>query len=98
MEVFLRFAFYFLFLVYPITMGLMIRHKKIKIRTVILVSNTLLSIFFGTLVLYAAILYRASPSISQISSNDWMLSITVSVFLWLLLYLITKPFHKIMKG
>ena len=40
MEVFLRSAFYFLFLVYPITMGLMLRHKKITIRQLILVSNT----------------------------------------------------------
>ena len=46
MKVFLRSAFYFLFLVYPITMGLMLSHKKITIRQLILVSNTLLSIFF----------------------------------------------------
>lgn len=98
MEVFLRFAFYFLFLVYPITMGFMLRHKKITIKQLILVTNTLLSIFFGALVLYLATLDQASPSISQISSDDWILSITVSVFLWLLLYLVTKPFHKIMKG
>lgn len=94
MEVFLRSAFYFLFLVYPITMGLMLRHKKITIRQLILVSNTLLSIFFGTLVLYLATLDQVSPSISQISYYDWMLSITVSVFLWLFLHLFTKPFHE----
>ena len=94
MEVFLRFAFYFLFLVYPITMGLMLRHKKITIRQLILVTNTLLSIFFGTLVLYLATLDQASPSLSHISSGDWMLSITVLVFMWFLLYLVTKPFHK----
>lgn len=94
MEVFLRSAFYFLFLVYPITMGLMLRHKKITIRQLILLTNTLLSIFFGALVLYLATLDQASPSLSQISSNDWMLSITVSIFLWLSLYLLTKPFHR----
>ena len=94
MEVFLRFAIYFLFLVYPITIGLMLRHKKITIKQLILITNTLLSIFFGILGLYVATLNQGSQSKSQLSSADWVLSITVSVFLWLFLYLITKPFHR----
>jgi hypothetical protein len=94
MEVFLRSAFYFLFLVYPVTMGLMLRHKKTTIKQLILITNTLLSVFFGILGLYLATLDQASPSLSQISSYDWMLSITVSVFLWLFVHLFTKPFHR----
>lgn len=91
MDVFLTLAIYFLFLVCPITLGLLVRYKKITIRQMILVANTLLSFFFGFLGLYAALSDKASQTLSMLSLDDWVISIVVSVFLWLLLFLLTKP-------
>lgn len=94
MELLLRLEVYFLFLFYPITVGLLLRRKKIKLKFLILVTNTLVSMFFGTLYLYSAISGQLYSSIFMLPLKEWVSLIAGSVVLWLFLYLMTKPFQK----
>jgi hypothetical protein len=94
MELFLRFGTYFVFLIYPVLAGLLLRGKKVTIRQVVLTTNLLISIYFGFLYAFSVVSGAAPPSITSLSFVDWAISITISALLWLSLFVITKPFHK----
>jgi len=94
MEFFLRFEIYILFLFYPVLMGLLVRSKKITFKSFILTTNILVSIFIGTLYLYSVASSIASSTQFILSPGDWITATAVSLFLWLLLFLMTRPFHK----
>jgi len=96
MEFWIRLEFYAIFLVYPVVIGLLIRYKKIKLtfKQILLITNTLICIFSGTLTLAIPILDQPSRTISTLSSGDWMFAIVISVSSWIFLFLITLPFQK----
>jgi len=94
MELFLRLEIYTLFIFYPIIMGLLLRRKKITIKQVILITNTLVSILFETLYLYLVTLDKIPGNVFMPPLDDWITSITLSILLWLFLFLVTRPFHK----
>ncbi len=94
MESILRLETYILFIFYPVLMGLLLRRKKITLKKVILTTNTLLSIYFGTLYLYLVTLDRPFLTVFMLPLDDWKTSIVVSIFSWLFLFLMTRPFHK----
>lgn len=94
MELFLRLEIYTLFIFYPILMGLLLRRKKITIKQVILITNTLVSILFETLYMYLVTLDKIPDRVFMPPLDDWITSITLSILLWLFLFLVTRPFHK----
>lgn len=91
MELLLRLEVFFLLFIYPFVMGMLTRNKKIALKNFLVTTITLVSIVFGTLYLYSVSL---APSFSTVSIVDWMSAIGITVFMWLFLFLMTKPFHK----
>ena len=94
MEFILRLEVYTLFFIYPILMGLLLRRKKITLKQVILTTNIFISVLSGTLYLYAVTLGPTSPSVFMLSLEDWVKSISLSIFIWLFMFLMTRPFYK----
>jgi hypothetical protein len=94
MESVVRLEIYFIFIFYPILMGILVRRKKITLKRVMLLSITLISILFQTLYLYATTLDRTPRKVFILSSDEWITSIALSIGLWLFLFLMTRPFHK----
>lgn len=94
MESIFRLEFYILLLVYPVVMGLLYRHKRITLKRLILITNTAISILFETSILYFITLDKGLGTVFVLSLDDWILSISLSAFVWLFLFLVTKPFHK----
>lgn len=93
MEFVFRLAFYFL-LASPILMGILYGSKKITLKQVFLMTITFVSIFFEILYLYLATLDQPSKNVFMLPHDEWITSVALSVFLWLFLFLVTRPFHK----
>ena len=91
METLLRLEVLFLLFIYPPVMGVLLRNKKITVKRVLITTITSVSIVFGTLYLFSM---SATPSSSTVQFVDWASAIGITVFMWLFLFLMTKPFHK----
>lgn len=91
MEILLRLEVLFLLFIYPPVMGMLLRNKKITVKRVLITTITSVSIVFGTLYLFSM---SQTPPSSAVQFADWASAIGITVFMWLFLFLMTKPFHK----
>ena len=84
---------YFALFLSPVTLGFLIYYKKIKRKQAYLIMNTLLSLLFGSLVIYAE---TSNPprTIFMLSVSEWLISIGVAIFSWIPMFLVIRLFMR----
>ena len=93
MENFMTLIIYIALLIGPVALGLLVYYKKIKRKQAYLIVNTLLSLLFGSLVIYAE---TSDPprTIFMLSVSEWLISIGVAIFSWIPMFLVTRLFMR----